>query len=84
MDPSKVQAVKDWPIPNNVKEVQQFLGFANFYRRFIEGFGGLARPLSGLTGKKEWEWGMEQEEAFQRIKERICSAKGQRQIPNRM
>lgn len=74
MDPRKIRAVKDWPAPKNVKEVQQFLGFANFYRRFIEGFGGLARPLSGLTGKKDWEWGKEQNEAFEAIKGKICSA----------
>jgi hypothetical protein len=53
MDPAKIRAVKEWPAPTTVKQVQQFLGFANFYRRFIEGFGGLARPLSGLTGKKD-------------------------------
>ena len=38
MDPIKVEAVRDWPTPRNKKEVQQFLGFVNFYRRFIEGY----------------------------------------------
>ena len=56
MDPGKIKAVKEWPTPMTVKEVQQFLGFANYYRRFIEGFGRLARPLSGLMGKQQLEW----------------------------
>jgi hypothetical protein len=55
MDPAKIHTVEEWPAPTTVKQVQQFLGFANFYRQFIEGFEGLARPLSGLTGKKDWE-----------------------------
>ena len=45
MDPAKVSAVVDWPSPRTRKEVQSFLGFANFYRRFIEGFSHVARPL---------------------------------------
>jgi hypothetical protein len=44
MDPAKVRAVTDWPAPRNLKEVRGFLGFANFYRRFIEGFACIARP----------------------------------------
>ena len=74
MDPSKITAVKDWPTPMTVKEVQQFLGFANYYWRFIEGFGGLACPLSGLTGKQQWEWKGEQEQVFAEIRQHICSA----------
>ena len=68
MDPSKIKVVKDWPTPMTVKEVQQFLGFANYYWRFIEGFGGLAHPLSGLTGKQQWEWKGKQEQVFAEIK----------------
>ena len=68
MDPSKIKAVKEWPTLTMVKKVQQFLGFANYYRRFIEGFGRLAQPLSGLMGKQQWEWKGEQEQAFAEIK----------------
>ena len=68
MDPGKIKAVKDWPTPTTVKEVQQFLGFANYYQRFIEGFSRLARLLSGLTGKEQWEWKGEQEQVFAEIK----------------
>jgi len=51
MDPVKVAGVTEWPIPSNRKEVQSFLGFTNFYRRFIQGFSHLARPLFDLTRK---------------------------------
>jgi hypothetical protein len=51
MDPSKVSAVVDWPRPANVKDVQSFLGFANFYRRFIKDFAKMASPLTKLTKK---------------------------------
>ena len=51
MDPVKVAGVTEWPTPSNRKEVQSFLGFTNFYRRFIQGFSHLARPLFDLTWK---------------------------------
>jgi hypothetical protein len=51
MDPKKVQAIVDWEYPNNVKDVRAFLGFANFYRRFIDSFSYLAAPLVALTKK---------------------------------
>ncbi|GAA5916771.1 hypothetical protein JCM5296_001318 [Sporobolomyces johnsonii] len=52
MDPTKIEAVRSWPLPTNVKEVQSFLGFANFYRRFIQGYSKIALPLTRLTKKK--------------------------------
>jgi hypothetical protein len=51
MEKEKVQAVLEWPTPTSVKEVQSFLGFANFYRRFVPHFSRLARPLNALTQK---------------------------------
>lgn len=74
MDPTKVAAVRDWPTPKNRREVQQFLGFANFYRRFIEGYGRVSKPLTELTGKNQWKWEKDQEDAFQELKRRVCSA----------
>jgi len=47
MDPVKIAGVAEWPTPGSKKEVQSFLGFTNFYRRFIQGFSDLARPLFG-------------------------------------
>ena len=61
MDPGKVAAVKDWPTPTTLKEVQAFIGFANFYRRFIKDFSTMACPLQDLTKKDvPWHWSQEQ------------------------
>ena len=51
MDPAKVAAILDWPIPKTVKEVQSFLGFSNFYRKFILHYNTLTSPLTSLTRK---------------------------------
>src|SRR6266702_1907045 len=59
MDPVKIAGVAEWPEPTNKKEVQSFLGFTNFYRRFIQDFSDHARPLFDLTKKDEkWHWGL--------------------------
>nr|XP_054591863.1 uncharacterized protein LOC129156284 [Nothobranchius furzeri] len=49
MDPQKIQAVKDWPLPTSLKQLQSFLGFCNFYRRFIKNYSTLVAPLTSLT-----------------------------------
>ena len=72
MDKKKVQAVLEWPTPKTVKDVQSFLGFANFYRRFIQGYSGIMEPVSSLTRKEaDFTWGTKQEEAFQEMKRRF-------------
>ena len=72
IEPSKVEAIKNQPIPTNVIEVRGFIGFINFYRMFIKGYSDIARPLHALIGKKaEFQQGKEQEDAFYRIKELI-------------
>ena len=50
-DPKKVQSVKEWPTPKNVRDVQAFLGIMNYYQKFIEGFSQIAQPLTALTCK---------------------------------
>ncbi len=75
MEETKLEAVRDWPAPKTVKEVQKFLGFANFYRRFIYGFAGVTRPLTALTRKsRPWQWGKEEIEAFEKLKTSFTSA----------
>ena len=75
MDPVKVAGVMDWPTPSNRKEVQSFLGFTNFYRRFIQGFSHLAHPLFDLMQKDmEWRWGTEEQSAFNSLKGQIMTA----------
>ena len=49
VDPSKVEAVENWPKPKSVSEVRSFLGLAGYYRRFVEGFSKIALPLTQLT-----------------------------------
>src|SRR5277367_1375022 len=73
MDPAKVTAIRDWPEPHKKKELQAFLGFTNFYRRFIKDYSAIARPLTRLTGKEEWKWESEQVLAFLALKEHICA-----------
>ncbi|GJW95709.1 putative reverse transcriptase domain-containing protein [Tanacetum coccineum] len=71
----KVEAIKSWSAPKSPTEVRQFLGLAGYYRRFIEGFSLIAKPLTKLTQKnKTYEWGEEEEEAFQLLKDKLCSA----------
>jgi len=75
MSNDKVQAVLSWKIPKSVTEVQSFLGFANFYRRFIQDYSKVARPLTELTKKTEkWEWNDEAGRAFEELKQRFTSA----------
>jgi hypothetical protein len=51
MDPVKIEAVVNWPVPESLKEVQSFIGFANFYQRFIKDFSKICRPLHDLSKK---------------------------------
>uniref|UniRef100_A0A8H7MYB0 Reverse transcriptase/retrotransposon-derived protein RNase H-like domain-containing protein n=1 Tax=Bionectria ochroleuca TaxID=29856 RepID=A0A8H7MYB0_BIOOC len=74
MEQGKIAAVKDWETPKTVKEVQAFLGFANYYRRFIKDYGKIAAPLYNITKKGiEFQWDDKQQEAFNEIKNRILS-----------
>lgn len=74
-DPEKVQAIKEWEPPKTVKGVRGFLGFANFYRKFIPRFSDIVRPLTALTRKDhKYEWTPETERAFQELKELFITA----------
>jgi hypothetical protein len=73
MDPGKVSAVWDWPTPTLLHNVRAFIGFSNFYRRFIKDFSSIARPLHDLTKKDvPWQWHAEQQHAFDTLKEKFC------------
>src|SRR5215470_1565946 len=72
MDPVKVAGVAEWPVPKLRREVQSFLGFANFYRRFIEGFSHHAWPLFNLTKKEcAWQWTESEQAAFEVLKAKV-------------
>jgi len=77
MSTENVEAVLQWKRPRNITEVQSFLGFANFYRRFIQDYSKVVRPLTELTKKeagKNWEWNTEAETAFKELKRRFIVA----------
>ncbi|GJX49577.1 putative reverse transcriptase domain-containing protein [Tanacetum coccineum] len=75
VDPAKIESVKDWESPKTATEIRQFLGLAGYYRRFIEGFSKIAKPMTKLTQKKvKFDWGDKAEAAFQLIKQKLCSA----------
>ena len=72
MDEEKLSGVLEWPVLTKVKQVQAFLGFANFYCRFIENFAKISKPLFDLTKKNSiWTWGVEQQNAFEALKKAL-------------
>ncbi|GJX76141.1 putative reverse transcriptase domain-containing protein [Tanacetum coccineum] len=72
---SKIESIKDWTSPKSPTEIRQFLGLAGYYRRFIEGFSKIAKPMTKLTQKKvKFVWGNKQEAVFQLLKQKLCSA----------
>ncbi|KAJ9523472.1 hypothetical protein QJQ45_007163 [Haematococcus lacustris] len=79
VDPAKVQVIKEWPVPTSLKELQAFLGLANFFRRFIAGYSTIAAPLTHLTGEKvaagtNWQQlGEPALRAFNALKQALCS-----------
>ncbi|GJW65091.1 reverse transcriptase domain-containing protein [Tanacetum coccineum] len=75
VDPGKIEAVKNWKAPTTSSEIRSFLGLAGYYRRFIANFSKIAKPLTSLTQKNQkYVWGVEQEEAFQTLKNNLCDA----------
>ena len=74
MDNKKVDKVKNWSAPKTVKQVCEFLGFTGYYRRFIQDYSTLARPLLDLTKKTTpWHWKDRQQLAFEALHDRMCS-----------
>jgi hypothetical protein len=72
MDPVKIQRVTDWPTLTKLRDVRSFLGFCNFYHRFIMGFSDIAKPLYYLTKKDHpWNWSFEEQRAFGALKQAI-------------
>ncbi|GKE61491.1 putative reverse transcriptase domain-containing protein [Tanacetum coccineum] len=75
VDPSKIEAVKNWKAPRTPTKVRSFLGLAGYYRSFIENFSKIAKSLTILTQKSNtFEWGEEQELIFQTLKDKLCNA----------
>ncbi|GJY19835.1 putative reverse transcriptase domain-containing protein [Tanacetum coccineum] len=72
--PAKIKSIKDWESPKTPTEIRQFLGHAGYYRRFIEGFSKIAKPMTKLTQKSvKFNWGEKEETDFQTLKQKLCS-----------
>ena len=73
MSKQYTKVVDDWPVPASAKEVERFVGFANYHRSFIKDYAKRASPLYSVTGKRAFQWGQEQEEAFTDLKEALVT-----------
>jgi hypothetical protein len=74
VDPSKVQDVLSWNTPTCVDDIQSFVGLAGYYRRFIEGFSKISKPMTELLGKDmKFNWTLACEASFQELKKRLMS-----------
>jgi len=72
MDPTKLAGIKTWPQPKTKMDIRSFLGFGNFYQKFIRHYAELAAPLHDLTKKEmKVEWMEVQDKAFKELKERF-------------
>ena len=74
MDPIKVEGIMEWPTPCSKRDIQQFLGFTNFYQQFICNYADHTCPLTSLTGNAEFSWIPEQQESFNKPKSLITSS----------
>jgi hypothetical protein len=68
VDPKKVAAILDWKAPKDVQGIKSFIGMVGYYRRFIEGFSKIARPMTALLAKKvEFKWTPACQESFEML-----------------
>ena len=74
IEKEKVQEVIEWSVPRSIKDVQKFLGLANYYRQFVKDFAKIAKPLHEMMRKEnKWNWEERQQKAFEKLKERFTT-----------
>ena len=75
VDPEKIKAIKEWPVPTDVSAVRSFMGIAGYYRRFVERFAGIAHPITSLQRKGvKFEWTEKCQISFEQLKQKLTSA----------
>jgi hypothetical protein len=75
VDPSKIKDVLSWNTPKSVSDIRSFLGLVGYYKRFIEGFSKITKPMTELLGKdKDFKWSTQCEASFQELKKRLTTA----------
>jgi hypothetical protein len=75
-DPSKIETVKNYPIPKNSDETKRFVAFANYYRKFVQNFSNISAPLNKLSKKGvKFEWSKECQDSFDLLKKNLISPK---------
>jgi hypothetical protein len=75
VDPKKVAAILDWKAPKDARGIKSFIGMASYYRRFIEGFSKIAKPMTALLAKKvEFKWTPACQKSFETLKEKLTKA----------
>jgi len=73
-DPSKIQAVVDWPTPKTIKQLRGFLGLSGYYRRFVKSYAQIAAPMTNLLKKDAFQWNDEATRSFLELKEALTKA----------
>jgi hypothetical protein len=74
VDPAKVKEIMEWRVPTTVTEIRSFLGLAGYYRRFIEGFSKIVKPMTSLLEKgREFKWDEKCQDSFDLLKKRLMS-----------
>ena len=74
MDPTKVKEIMEWRVPTTVTEIRSFLGLAGYYRRFIEGFSKIAKPMTSLLEKgREFKWDEKYQDSCNQLKLKLMT-----------